>query len=329
MKKVIAGAFSVFFLTIYIVTLAQEASNVREKFEFVKEKNISRTYPASGNSLSIDNSFGNVKFVTWDRNEIKVDVHFEASSDKETVAQKTLEALQISDKQQGSEISFTPLIDKRNDICKDCKSTMHIDYQVFLPASVALNVNNSFGNIELPDYSGILTVKSKFGQLTTGSLPNLKQIGVEFGRASIKSMSHTNATFNFSDIEVLNLGGTNKISLEFCSAAKFKLDSNLNSLDLRETYSTVFLRPGNLAASYMISTSFGSVVDRTYANIHRTDTPDKNGPDSDKTYEGKSGSGSARINISSSFGKIIVGEPTADDLKETMDKTQNTNALLN
>jgi len=328
-KKVIAGVFSAFFLTICIVTPAQEVSSDRQKFEFVKEKNISKTYPASGNRMSIDNTFGNVKFITWERNEIKVDVHIEASSDRESVAQKIFEALQVSDKQQGNEISFTTKIVNHDDNCTNCKSTMRIDYQVYLPGSVSLNVANSFGSIEMPDYSGTLSINSKFGQLITGSLSNLKEVGVEFGRASIKRMSDVNATFNSSDIEIGNLGGTNKIKLEFCNATNIKLDSTLNFLDLHESYSTVCIRPGSLAASYTISSSFGSVVDRSYANIHRTDTPDQNGPDPDKRYEGKSGSGSAKINISSSFGKIIVGEPTADDLKETMDKTQNTNALLN
>ena len=66
----------------------------------------------------------------------------------------------------------------------------------------------------------------------------------------------------------------------------------------------------------MISTSFGSLVDRSNAGIKRTDTPNKYGPDSNKTYEGKSGSGSAKVDIKSSFGKIIVGEATEDDRKD-------------
>jgi len=191
MKKIITGVFSVLFLITCIAASAQKENENkdREKFEFVKEKNISKTYPASGNKLSIDNSFGNVKFITWDRNEIKVDVHIEASANQEDEAQKIFEGIQVSDQQQGNEISFITKIDNRDNNCRNCKTTMHIDYEVHLPASVALHVANSFGNIELPDYTGPLSVNSKFGQLTTGSLSNLKDVGVEFGRATIKNMS--------------------------------------------------------------------------------------------------------------------------------------------
>jgi len=38
--------------------------------------------------------------------------------------------------------------------------------------------------------------------------------------------------------------------------------------------------------------------------------------------QGKSGSGIAKIEIRSSFGKIIVGEPKADDLREIRDNSK-------
>jgi len=324
MKKMITGVFSVsFLLTALLVSAQKETEKKRERFAFVKEKNISKTYAASGNKLSIDNSFGNVKFTAWDKNEIKVEVHIEASSDKEEVAQKIFDAISVSDKHQGKEIEFKTKIENKNNNCKNCKSSMQIDFDVHLPATVELDVSNSFGNIELPDYKGPLSVSSKFGELNTGSLSNLKEVGVEFGSATIKNMSNIDATFKFSKIDIGNLAGKNKINLEFCDATSIRLDNNLNSLDLNESYSTVNIRPGNLSATYNIATSFGSVIDRSNADIRRTDTPDKYGPDSDKTYTGKSGSGSAKIEIRSSFGKIIVGEATAEDMESKKDKTKN------
>jgi hypothetical protein len=323
MKKIITGVFSILLL-VSALTLSAQKEKPREKYEFVKEKSISKTYIASGNRLSIDNSFGHVKFLAWDKNEIKVDIHIEASSNQEAVAQKIFDGISVSDKQQGSEIAFKTKIDnKGNDNCKNCKSNMHIDYEVHLPVSAALNVANSFGDINLPDYTGALSVTSKFGQLIAGSLSNVKDLGVEFGTAAIKNMSNVDATFKFSKVDIANLGGKNKIKLEFCDATKIVLDNSLTSLSMNESYSTVNIKPGNVSASYTISTSFGSVVDRTNTGIKRTDTPDKYGPDSDKTYEGKSGSGSAKIDIKSSFGKIIVGDATEDDMKDKKDKTKN------
>jgi hypothetical protein len=328
MKKILIPVFSLALMLCSGIMNAQEGKNKgeRQKYEFVKEKNISKTYPASGNKLSIENSFGHVKVIAWDKNEIKVDVHIETSSNQEDVAQKTFDAISVTDKQQGGEISFKTSIGNNNkNGCKNCKSSMNIDYEVHLPTSVALNVENSFGNTEVPDYSGAVSLTCKFGALTTGSLANAKDITVEFGGATIRSVSNVDATFKFSQITIDNLGGKNKINLEFCDATKIGLDKNLGSLNLNESYSTVNIKPGNLSASYTVATSFGSFTDRTSTGVKRTDTPDKYGPDSDKTFEG--GSGAAKIDIKSSFGRIILGEATADDMKEKekKDKSKNKN----
>lgn len=325
MKKILTVLFSTAFLLGGITATAQEEKQ-KEKLEFVKNRTISKTYAASGNKLSIENSFGDVKFIAWDKNEIKVDIRIEASSNQEAVAQRTFDAITVTDRQKGNEIEFETKIENKNnknDNYKNVKTNMSIDYEVHLPVNVPLNVTNSFGDIDLPDYTGAVDVTSKFGKLTAGVLSNVKDIAVEFGGATIKSLSNIDATFKFSKIEIANLSGSNRINLEFCDATRISLDNGLQSLDMRESYSTVNLRPGNLSASYNIRTSFGSVVDRSNANIKRTDTPERYGPDSNRTYEGKSGSGSAKIDIKSSFGKVIVGEATADDLKDKKDKTKN------
>ena len=325
MKKLISPVLSLALLLSSLLINAQEGKEKgeRKKYEFVKEKSISKTYPASGNKLSIENSFGHVKFIAWDKNEIKVDVHIEASSDQQDVAQKTFDAISVSDKQQGNEIEFKTSISNNKNNCKNCKSSMQIDYEVHLPTSVALNIENSFGNTELPDYTGAISISSKFGKLTTGSLSNAKDIDVEFGGADIRSVSNIDATFKFSQIDIDNLGGKNTIKLEFCDVTKIALDKSLTSLTLNESYSTVNIKPGNLPASYKIATSFGSFTDRTSVGVKRTDSPDKYGPDSDKTFEG--GSGSAKVNINSSFGSIILGEPTADDIKDKEKKEKSKN----
>ena len=327
MKKIIIPVFSVALLFNCQFIYAQEGKEKeeRKKFEFVKQKDISKTYPASGNKLLIENSFGLVKFISWDKNEIKVDVHIEASSNQQDVAQKTFDAISVSDIQKGNEIQFKTSINNNKNDCKNCKSSMSIDYEVHLPVSVALDVENSFGNTEIPDYSGAISISNKFGNLKAGSLTNVKDIVIEFGEATIKNVSNIDAIFKFSKIDIANLSGKNKVNLEFCDATKINLDNDLVSLNLNESYSTVNIRPGNLSASFTISTSFGSFIDRSSVGVKRTDTPDKYGPDSDKTFEGKSGNGSAKVDIKSSFGKIILGEPTAEDMKDKKDKSKTKN----
>lgn len=309
------------------VSLQLSAQKEKKRYEHFKERSISKTYAASGNTLNIDNSFGNVTVTTWDRNEIKVDVHIEASSTDKEHADKVFENIDVVESKDGSQIKFktTTSKNKENYNCKNCNSTMQINYTVQIPSGNTLKIDNSFGAIQLPDYSGAVSLSSKFGSLTAGNLPKTEKLLVEFGKVNLKSISNADATFKFSTVTIENLNGTNKIKMEFCSSSRISVDNDLTSLNLNESYSTVNIKPSsNFSATYHIRTSFGSVKDRTNADIKRTDTPDKYGPDSNKEYEGKSGSGSSKVEIKSSFGRIIIGEATEEEMKEKDKKSKGT-----
>lgn len=314
-------------------SFSQTDENDKEKkrYEHVKEREISKTYPASGNTLDVENSFGSVKVTTWDKNEIKVDIHLEASSDNAAQAEKLFSLLDVKDWQEGKTVHFkTKIGDDKNNGCNNCKTSMQINYEIHIPSGNALDIENSFGKIEIPDYNGTVSVNSKFGSLTAGTISNAKKISVEFGKATIKSIDNIEGSFKFSKVEIGSLSGSNKVGVEFCHGSRIGLSSGLNSLDLKESYSTLNLKPAdNLSASYDISTSFGSVKDKSNANIKRTDTPDEYGPDADRHYEGRSGSGSAKVNIKSSFGKIIIGDATDDELKDKSkkEKTKKTASI--
>jgi len=328
MKKAFKNIFLILALLGTVPMFAQvdhdktdKEKKEKQRYEFFKERNISKTYPSSGNTLNIDNQFGTVKIVTWDKNEIKVDIHIEASSTVKENAEKTFERMDVEDKQDGKNIYFKTTFEKNktkeNISCNNCNNTMSVDYTIQLPSSTPLNIENSFGSIEIPDYNGPVSIDSKYGHLTAGKIAKPQDVTVEFGRADIKSIGNTDLTFKYSSITIDNLSGNCTLNMSFCGYSKITLDNSLTGLTVKDSYSSVHLDPApNLSASYNIQTSYGSVIDKTDIGIKRTDTPEKYGPDLNKTYEGKSGSGNVKIDIRSSFGNIMIGKGTKEDMKE-------------
>jgi hypothetical protein len=316
-------ALSTFIILLFFITstTAQEQgsdSRWKKRYEQFKERNISKTYSASGNTLYIDNQFGDVTVITGG-NEIKVDIHIEASSNQKEVAEKIFDQIEVEESKNGSEIKFRTTFSKNNNVsCKNCSNTMQINYTVRIPANTPLKIENQFGNITIPDYIGTLSIESKFCQITAGVLSKVEKLNVEFGnKAYFKGLNAINATFKFAPVTIESLSGNSTIKMEFCNESRIMLDNNLSSLTLNQSYGSLNIRPAsNLSASYRIRTSFGSFRDRSNANIQRTDKPDEYGPDSERTYEGKSGSGAAKIEIKSSFGKIIIGEATAEEMED-------------
>ena len=307
---------------------AQQTGDKHEykKYEFSHERKISKTYPAAGNTLNIENSFGDIR-VSTGGTEIKVDILIEASSTDKEAAARLFENIDVADSREGNQVKFktsTSKDKKGNNIsCKNCNTNMRIHYTVQVPSGTPLVFENSFGDIILPDYSGPVSLSAKFGDLTTGTLARADKLSAEFGTVNIRDVNNLNSTFKFSTVTIGSLGGNSKLNLEFCKASRINMASDLSALDLRESYSFVSLVPAaGLPASYDIRTSFSTFKNKTSADVKRTDQPDRYGPDSDHHYEGKAGAGSVKVDIRSSFGKIILGEATDEELKKEKNKAK-------
>lgn len=317
MNKKIHFIGSLLLLLTSTISFAQP----KEKYEFKKEKTINKTYAASGNKLWIDNSFGYVKVKTVSGNEIKVDISIEVTANKQDMAEHMFENIEVTDKQDGNNIRFKTTLDskkKNKDYsCNNCKNTLQINYEISLPASVPLDIANQFGDIVVPDYTAPISLTSKFGKLEAGKLSSVKDIKVEFGSAEIKSVGNIDASFKFSQVNISNLTGANKLNIEFCDVSRVFLDNNLSSLTVNQSYSTLnIMPPSSLGADYKIRTSFGSVDDRAKIGITRTDTPERYGPDSNREYSGQTGNGQSKIQIKNSFGDVIIGEPAPGTLNK-------------
>jgi hypothetical protein len=79
MKKEIA----LLLITVIALTVKAQQNNYtdrnKKRYEHFKERNISRSFSASGNILSIDNRFGDVNIIASSGNEIKIDIHLGAN----------------------------------------------------------------------------------------------------------------------------------------------------------------------------------------------------------------------------------------------------------
>src|SRR5436190_24093763 len=107
MKK-INRSLSLFLLLLTQLSLFSQADQEKnKKYEFVKTKSFNKTYNvSSSDKLNIRNSFGSVEVHTWNKNEIKVDIDIEVSSNKAEFAEKLLDGITVSGDQKANEISY-------------------------------------------------------------------------------------------------------------------------------------------------------------------------------------------------------------------------------
>jgi len=297
-----------------------------------KRKTYSKSYSISGSDkVTLNNQFGEMKILTWDKNEIKVDVTIVCKASSDDVAQKIMDKISIEDGKTGNGVYFkTKMKGESNNSGTNKKGeykeqSMKIDYLVYMPALNPLEANNQFGPMSLPDFKGSVDLESKFGSLTTGRLMNVKNIDVEFGSANIAHLNGGKLTIKFSKGTVGSMSGNVLLRFEFCDKIKIGLSNEVKDLDLKNSYTNVYLDAStNLSASFDVHTSFGEFKNKTSFDIseEKSDS-DRNGPKFDKDYSGKAGSGSNKINIRSEFGEVILGHNLQVDFSEKKDKQKS------
>ncbi len=293
-----------------------------------KRKTYSKSYSInSSDKVSLSNQFGEMKILTWDKNEIRVDVTIVCKASSEDVAQKIMDKISIEDGKSGNGVYFkTKMKDESNNSGSNKKGeykeqSMKIDYQVFMPATNTLEASNQFGPMSLPDYKGPVDLESKFGSLTTGRLTSVKNIEVEFGSANIAHLNGGKLTIKFSKGTVGSMSGNVALRFEFCDKIKIGLSNDVKDLDLKNSYTTVYLDAStNLSASFDIHTSFGEFKNKTsFAISEEKSDSERHGPKFDKDYSGRAGSGSNKVNIRSEFGEVILGHNLQVDFSEKKD----------
>ncbi|MFT3705804.1 MAG: hypothetical protein QM802_25770 [Agriterribacter sp.] len=298
------------FITAFLVMLAVVGRSETDPV-IEKTKTYTKTYSINSNDrVKLENSFGEMKINTWDKNEVKVDVTIIAKSGTAEKAQEILDKINIEDGKNSDGVYFKTKADnlhtgKTKMDKQDYKEEgMQINYVVYLPSNNPLDASNSFGALIIGDYKGAASLQSKFGSLTAGKLSNAKQVHVEFGKANIEWVNNGKVTIKFSKATLGKFSGDVNSVFEFCEAVNIKLDNSISQLDVKSSYSTVEINlEKDISADFDIKTNFGDIDNGTSYAIKEEDNG-KKGIKFDKHYSGTIGKGSSKINIKSEFGKI-------------------------
>jgi hypothetical protein len=181
-----------------------------------QRRHLSRSYavPAKGRAFSLDTRYGKVQINPWHKKEIKVEAELIARAENEINARQLLDAMGVQwldyDARTGGvavNTWFGPALRGRAGGCR-----YEVNYTVWLPATTALRVYNSFGEISVGgDLKGSTELAVEYGALRTARLEgvhNLVRIGngdctIPYARRA--SIDASYASLRLTEGEVVDL----------------------------------------------------------------------------------------------------------------------------
>lgn len=303
-----------------------------------KTKVINRSYSVTGeDKLHIDNQFGEVTINTWDQPKITVDIEIGARAASDEKAQDILDQIDVREDKSDHLIGFKTNVgeihthgNSRRDDGGDSR-TFYIDYVVHMPAGNPLDIHNDFGHTEVPDFKGLVNLRSAYGSLTAGNLANVGSIDVEFGKATIGDITNGKITLQYDgNTRIGKISGNVRINSEYSNRIQINVSENLQQLSVSESYSGIrMVVDKNLSAQITIHTNFGEFHNESEFTIkEKREGDDDMGPHFDRDYTGTIGDGKGQIKVKSEFGSFrlsTVGDDNGDDEHNGKDKHKDKN----
>ncbi len=156
-----------------------------------KQKVVKATFKVNPKDLvSISNKYGNINFVNHDKNEVSVQVTILAWAKSDKEAQKILDRITIDQEKTGEGVKFETQIEESGGRYNfSNKEGFEINYEVKVPKTLSLDVENQFGSVVVADLNGKLNLDLKHGDFHGHHLTGMRHsINISFGNLSVNEI---------------------------------------------------------------------------------------------------------------------------------------------
>ncbi len=191
----------VLLFTAYLVEAEELSKTVQKSFNI-----------KSDTRIDVNNKYGNIIIKNWDKNVFELKVTVDAKGSSASKTQRILDAIDIdiSDRISSGELSVYTDIGNING-----NSSFSVHYEISMPGTNPMRLENSFGNIFMGSHAGDLKVTVKYGQLMAEDL-EFAEVRIDFSssRCEIESLKKGSLDLRYSKLSVEELGDV-EISSQF------------------------------------------------------------------------------------------------------------------
>lgn len=310
------------------------SSNISISNPQERVKNYSKSYSVNGNDkLALDNKYGRVSINTWNKNEVKVDVQIKASASDDETAQKLIDGISISDSKDGNTVSFRTNFGNGNSSIWNLFNNMNdrhraeVNYTVYMPSTMSLDLRNRYGSTSLPNLSGKVTIDNAYGSLVARALTNPSNefnfhycevnieevkgcdLNLSYGSLKLGTVGRLEANVNYAPIDIEKLNNSGAINAKYGGGVKIgEISKALKSLDIDSKYSSVNIGlRGDESFDFDVTVKYGSFnFDENRLKVTSKSPDDSRGYHPTKNYRGYAGNSNSsnKININTTYQSV-------------------------
>lgn len=248
-------------------------------YPFSESKQIKKGFKAvSGADLHIENKYGDITINNWDKDSIILNITIKSEGDDIMKVKEKVDAIVV--KIDGNSNGVTAMTDwsdgygviKRS--LEEIKQSVsnakiHVDYTVYVPKSVELHIDNSFGHVRLDNVHSELELFLNHGDLAAYDINDDADITVKYGDIRCGYVKDAKIEHNFGNLKIekadkLRLS-TIKSDISIQEIDRLVIDSKNDEIeieaikDLTGSFMLSDVEIDKLIERCQLTTKFGSV----------------------------------------------------------------------
>lgn len=200
-------------IVLFLIPLAISASD--KKGKYTKNKVINKEFKVNKDAtLNISNKYGNIDIVTWTENKIVIKVSITTNGNDEEKVKERLAQIDVEFDSNSTQVSAKTMIEKNSSLWnlwgKNNNVNIEINYQVKMPVTNNVDLNNDYGGINLDKLEGSSKINCDYGKLNIGELLNSNNtINIDYNNNStIQYMKDGTINADYSTLYVDKAGRT-------------------------------------------------------------------------------------------------------------------------
>ncbi len=190
---------------------------------YERSKTVKKSYVVKSDAtVEIQNKYGNVNIVTWDKNDVEIIVEITVKGDNLKAVENQLKSVSIGFDNSADNVSaqtkFGTYSKSWNLWSSSNKIGYTVNYTVKMPLSNNLRVQNDYGAILLNEIDGTTNINCDYGKISLGALNNAKNtINIDYTKnSSIEFMKAGAVNADYSELRIEKTG-TVKINSDYAT----------------------------------------------------------------------------------------------------------------
>ena len=218
----------------------QEQPQQEEVQEYTKT--IKKEFPISPTGMvDLTNKYGKVEVSTWERNRVKIDVTIVVDARSESAAQDVFDRISIDFSNDDDFVKAETSIESKNSWWDGGnwggkKTEFQVNYEVYMPESCNLSLENKYGNSTVAAINGNADVEVKYGDFQLEGVGGDLKVYLGYGNGTVVKARDVSAAIsyskiNFNDAQDINFD-TKYSKIYIDNGATIKADSRYDQFNM-------------------------------------------------------------------------------------------------